>query len=169
MSVDVGNALRGGQRHEVRLQVRARTIGDRAIDDAPKIGLRRAVRGPTPNRLDKSPGVDAQLAIHRLLVRTTQVPEQSPGDLFGRLVIDRNAVGRLTVQQGEPTLSRRHFHAASVATRRVGCNDPRSSVRRAVPGRNFTARPAANPRKSSSLCRAALSANARPPNSSARS
>ena len=67
-----------------------------------------------PDRLDRAAGVDVEFSVQRLVVGAAKFAAQPDGDFLGGLIIGGNAVGRPTIQEGQPTLARchRHFHAA---------------------------------------------------------
>ena len=67
-----------------------------------------------PDRLDRAAGVDVEFSVQRLVVGAAKFAAQTDGDFLGGLIIGGNAVGRPTIQEGQPTLARchRHFHAA---------------------------------------------------------
>ena len=73
MGVDPGDAVNIGKRHEVRFEVRAGTVGDRTVGDAPEVGGRFEPLRPIPCRLEETAGVDIQFPIERFIVGATEV------------------------------------------------------------------------------------------------
>jgi hypothetical protein len=114
VGIHVGHGFGGGQRAPGRFVIGARSVVHPLEPHAPHVRLRIVgmMRQP-PLRLDVSAAVDMKFPPQGFFGGAIQIVQQPPGHFAGGLIIGRNPIDRLPVQQCQPALAGCHFHLAA--------------------------------------------------------